>query len=213
MSMEGLSKRVEMSLALTAANEIVAYISQQPDIDTWTMAKMAVIFTIWLVYVDSVWTQMELECKSVDREGISMFGGIRVLYTPNPRFRWSRFRQDTRNHSPDLHPGGGENTAILGTGTNSLGDPHIPLPRHVAAHKLAADRGNVQNVTRRRSHGTGAAGLCVQFPAPSLFPRDRAHHVLPTVSVCRHHHTTHRRLQVQAHDISRRILALETHHR
>jgi hypothetical protein len=76
MSLEGISKRVEMSLALTAANEIVAYITKLPDIDTWTMAKMAVVFTVWLVYADTVWTQLTTDSNNVDREGIVKILGI-----------------------------------------------------------------------------------------------------------------------------------------
>jgi hypothetical protein len=76
MSLEGVSKRVEMSLSLTAANEIVAYLSRQPDLDSWTLSKMAILFTVFLVYVDSLWATEISIGRYIEREGVVKLLGI-----------------------------------------------------------------------------------------------------------------------------------------
>jgi len=68
--MEGVSKRVEMSLSLTAANEIVNWLSKEYSIDAWTLSKMAILVTVCLVCIDS---PSEVKEK---REGLTKLLGI-----------------------------------------------------------------------------------------------------------------------------------------
>jgi Na+-translocating ferredoxin:NAD+ oxidoreductase RnfA subunit len=76
MSFEGVSKRVEMSMSLTAANEIVNWLSNENNIDTWTLSKMAILFTVILVYIDSSWSSAQITEVYLEREGILKLLGI-----------------------------------------------------------------------------------------------------------------------------------------
>jgi hypothetical protein len=76
MSFEGVSKRVEMSMSLTAANEIVNWLSNENNIDAWTLSKMAILFTVILVYIDSSWSSAKIKEVYLEREGIVKLLGI-----------------------------------------------------------------------------------------------------------------------------------------
>jgi hypothetical protein len=76
MSFEGVSKRVEMSMSLTAANEIVNWLSNENNINTWTLSKMAILFTVVLVYIDTSWSSTKNTGVYVEREGIVKLLGI-----------------------------------------------------------------------------------------------------------------------------------------
>jgi Na+-translocating ferredoxin:NAD+ oxidoreductase RnfA subunit len=76
MSFEGVSKRVEMSMSLTAANEIVNWLSIVNAIDSWTLSKMAILFTVVLVYIDSACTSTQPTGMYAEREGIIKVLGI-----------------------------------------------------------------------------------------------------------------------------------------
>jgi hypothetical protein len=68
--MNSINRRVEMSLSLTAANEIVAYLSTQENLDVWTLSKLAILFTVALVAVDNLWKNGEFFSDGGEREGI-----------------------------------------------------------------------------------------------------------------------------------------------
>ena len=76
MSFKGVSKRVEMSMSLTAANEIVSWLSNDNDIDPWTLSKMAILFTVVLVYADSAWASGQYTKLYLERDGIVKLFGI-----------------------------------------------------------------------------------------------------------------------------------------
>jgi hypothetical protein len=73
--MQGVSRRVEMSLSLTAANEIVSNLSKQPGMNTTILSKMAVLFTVFLVYVDTAWNGTGID-HDARREGVVKILGI-----------------------------------------------------------------------------------------------------------------------------------------
>jgi hypothetical protein len=76
MLFEGVSKRVEMSMSLTAANEIVNWLGKDNAIDAWTLSKMAILFTVMLVYIDTFWVPEKSTKLYVEREGIVKLLGI-----------------------------------------------------------------------------------------------------------------------------------------
>jgi hypothetical protein len=85
MSMDMITKRVEMSLSMTVANEVVVYLSNLRDLDTLTLAKMGILFTFFLIYIDSSWvSQINTDRKcvvkllSITRQ-ISILGVARLV--------------------------------------------------------------------------------------------------------------------------------------
>jgi hypothetical protein len=72
MSFEGVSKRVEMSMSLTAANELVSWMSKSFDIQT--LSKLAILFTVMLVFVEALCIPQK-STLVVEREGI-----IKILH-------------------------------------------------------------------------------------------------------------------------------------
>jgi hypothetical protein len=76
MSLAGVSKRVEMSLSLTAANEIVNWLSKDQSLDSWTLSKMAIVFTVLLVYIDYCCVSTKSLSLYIEKDGIVKLLGI-----------------------------------------------------------------------------------------------------------------------------------------
>jgi hypothetical protein len=70
-ALEGFSKRIEVSLSLTVANEIVTWLVQKVELDLWTLGKLAVLFTVVLAYLDAMWTSNKYIGAYVEKNGIA----------------------------------------------------------------------------------------------------------------------------------------------
>jgi hypothetical protein len=134
MLFDGVSKRVEMSMSLTAANEIVSWLSKDNNIDAWTLSKMAVLFTVVLVTIDTVWTSQKSKELYEEREGIvkllaitrqiSILGVARLVLAlcPSVTVTDAVTRQDTSQ---------------LGSGTHSFQCQYLSLWRSISTHFMA----------------------------------------------------------------------------